>query len=98
LDPLLLLRTPSRLSLASQSLDMVYAAHVLHHVAAPVDLLRRVQRCLRPGGALFLVETLENHPLLRLGRGLHPRWRGMPSARDCALSSCWPWCETRAFA
>jgi len=64
------------LPLAGSSLDMIYAAHVLHHVAAPGDLLRQARRCLRPGGTLLLVETLEDHPLLRLGRDLHPRWNG----------------------
>lgn len=66
----------SALPLASKSLDMVYAAHVLHHVDAPFELLDQVRRCLRPGGTLLLVETLEDHPLLRLGRDLRPRWRG----------------------
>lgn len=64
------------LPLAGGSLDMVYAAHVLHHVAEPGQVLIEVRRCLRPGGTLFLVETLEDHPLLRLGRDLRPRWRG----------------------
>jgi SAM-dependent methyltransferase len=64
------------LPLADGSLDMIYAAHVLHHVAAPGDLLRQARRCLRPGGTLLLVETLEDHPLLRLGRALRPRWNG----------------------
>jgi SAM-dependent methyltransferase len=64
------------LPLADHSLDMVYAAHVLHHVVAPGKLLDQVRRCLRPGGTLFLVETLEDHPLLRLGRSARPEWRG----------------------
>jgi len=64
------------LPLAGGSLDMVYAAHVLHHVETPEALLGEVRRCLRAGGTLLLVETLEDHPLLRWGRSLRPRWRG----------------------
>ena len=29
-----------------------------------------------PGGVLFLVETVTDHPLLRLARRLYPVWRG----------------------
>jgi SAM-dependent methyltransferase len=64
------------LPFADGAFDMVYAAHVLHHVDAPEELMGQVQRCLRAEGILFLVETLDDHPLLRLGRDLHPQWRG----------------------
>jgi SAM-dependent methyltransferase len=64
------------LPVAGRSLDMVYAAHVLHHVDAPDRLLAEVRRCLRVGGTLLLVETVEDHPLLRIGRALRPRWHG----------------------
>jgi ubiquinone/menaquinone biosynthesis C-methylase UbiE len=64
------------LPFASRALDMVYAAHLLHHVAGSGALLGEARRCLRPGGVLFLVETVEDHPLVRLGRRLHPRWGG----------------------
>jgi ubiquinone/menaquinone biosynthesis C-methylase UbiE len=64
------------LPFADSALDMVYAAHVLHHVASYLDLLSEVRRCLRADGMLFVVETVEDHPLVRWGRVLHPRWRG----------------------
>jgi len=64
------------LPFADASLDMVYAAHLVHHIVAYRSLLREVRRCLRPGGTLYLVETVENYPLVRLGRTLHPWWRG----------------------
>jgi ubiquinone/menaquinone biosynthesis C-methylase UbiE len=66
----------SALPFADGSLDLVYATHVLHHVAAHRRLLCDVRRCLRQGGTLLLVETVEDHPVLRLGRALHPVWRG----------------------
>jgi len=64
------------LPFATGAFDMVYAAHVLHHVPDPVVLLSEARRCLRPGGVLFVVESVEDHPLLRIGRSLHPWWRG----------------------
>jgi ubiquinone/menaquinone biosynthesis C-methylase UbiE len=64
------------LPFADRALDMVYAAHLLHHVAGYGALLSEARRCLRQGGILFLVETVEDHPLVRLGRRLHPRWHG----------------------
>jgi SAM-dependent methyltransferase len=64
------------LPFAGGAFDVVYAAHVLHHVDAPGALMGQVRRCLRAGGILFLVETLDDHPLLRLGRDLYPHWRG----------------------
>jgi ubiquinone/menaquinone biosynthesis C-methylase UbiE len=64
------------LPLAGGSVDLVYAAHLLHHVGETAALLGEARRCLRRHGFLFLVETVEDHPLIRLGRRLHPRWRG----------------------
>ena len=64
------------LPFADQALDMVYAAHLLHHVADGDALLGEMRRCLRQGGFLFLIETVEDHLLVRLGRRLHPRWAG----------------------
>lgn len=58
------------------SWDMVYVAHVLHHVRAYKQVLAEIQRCLAPGGYVFVVETVEDNPLLRLSRRLRPSWRG----------------------
>jgi hypothetical protein len=38
--------------------------------------LAEVWRCLRPGGLLFLVETVEDNPMIRWGRRLYPSWLG----------------------
>jgi hypothetical protein len=40
--------------------------------------LAEAWRCLRPGGVLFLVETVEDNPVIRWGRRLYPRWLGDP--------------------
>lgn len=58
------------------SLDLVYIQHVLHHIGNVNRALAEVHRCLRPGGTLFLVETVEDNPIIRLGRRLHPSWMG----------------------
>lgn len=58
------------------ALDFVYIQHVLHHIGDVERALAEVRRVLRPGGTLFLVETVEDNPLIRWGRRLHPRWLG----------------------
>lgn len=40
---------------ADESIDIVYAFHFLEHVARPINVLREIQRVLRPGGVLNLV-------------------------------------------
>lgn len=61
---------------AANSLDVVYIQHVLHHIGDVRRALREAFRCLKPTGRLFLVETVEDNPLIRWGRRLHPRWLG----------------------
>lgn len=39
------------------SLDAVICSHMIHHVPAPVVLLRQIARCLKPGGLLLVNET-----------------------------------------
>jgi ubiquinone/menaquinone biosynthesis C-methylase UbiE len=55
---------------------LIYVAHVLHHIANYEAVLAEIIRCLAEGGVLFLVETVTDHPLLRLGRAVHPFWQG----------------------
>ncbi len=62
--------------LASESFDVVYIQHVLHHIGDPAQALREAWRLLRPGGVLFLVETVEDNPIIRWGRRLYPSWLG----------------------
>lgn len=65
-----------RLPFPDAAFDMIYVAHVLHHIADYPAVLAEIRRCLAPGGVLFLVETVTDHPLLRLARRIHPVWRG----------------------
>jgi ubiquinone/menaquinone biosynthesis C-methylase UbiE len=65
-----------RLPFADNSFDMIYIQHVLHHIGDVDRALTEVRRCLRPGGYLFLVETVEDNPIIHWGRRLYPRWLG----------------------
>ncbi len=58
----------------AESFDMIYISHVLHHAKDVDAVLRECFRCLRPGGVLFVIETIEDSPLLRLARAIQPRW------------------------
>jgi SAM-dependent methyltransferase len=64
------------LPFAAGFFDLIYIQHVLHHIGDPVQALAEAYRCLRPGGILFLVETVEDNPIIRWGRSLHPSWLG----------------------
>ena len=66
----------TELPFADQSFGMIYIAHVLHHVADYEQVLGEMARCLTDNGRLFIVETVTDNPLLRLGRKLHPVWQG----------------------
>ncbi|UCE87547.1 MAG: class I SAM-dependent methyltransferase [Deltaproteobacteria bacterium] len=59
---------------ADQSFDMVYISHVLHHAADMGAVLEESYRSLRPGGILFVIETVDDSPLMRLARAIQPRW------------------------
>ena len=71
-----LLASGLQLPFAAGSLDCIYIQHVLHHIGDVDQALAEVWRCLRPAGTLFLVETVEDNPLIRAGRRLYPRWLG----------------------
>lgn len=67
----------ARLPLADASVALVWCVHVLHHLPEPAQVLGEVRRVLRPGGWLVLAESVEDNPLLRLGRRLHASWDGV---------------------
>ena len=64
------------LPVASNSLDVIYIQHVLHHIGDVDQALKEVHRCLKPGGMLFLVETVEDSPLIHWGRRVSSNWLG----------------------
>lgn len=60
------------------TLGLVWCIHVLHHLDDPVRVLAEVRRVLRPGGHLVLAETVEDNPVVRVGRRVRPEWDGVP--------------------
>jgi SAM-dependent methyltransferase len=61
---------------ADETYDVVYIQHVLHHIGSVEKALSEARRVLKPGGYLFLIETIEDNPLIRWGRRLYPKWMG----------------------
>ncbi len=60
----------------AEAFDVIYIQHVLHHIGDVGQALAEVRRCLKPGGVLFLIETVEDNPIIRWGRRLYPKWLG----------------------
>jgi SAM-dependent methyltransferase len=60
--------------LASGSFEMVYISHVLHHAHNVDAVLAESHRLLVPGGLLFVIETIDDSPLMRLARAVQPSW------------------------
>jgi len=56
------------------SFEMVYVSHVLHHASDVDAALAEAYRVLAPGGLLFVIETVDDSPLMRLARALQPSW------------------------
>lgn len=56
------------------SFEMVYISHVLHHANDLDAVLDEVHRLLVPGGLLFVIETIDDSPLMRLARRIEPSW------------------------
>lgn len=65
------------LPFGADTFDLVYASHVLHHAQCS-SVLREVHRVLRPGGVFFVIESIEDSPVMRLARNIYPKWGPYP--------------------
>jgi SAM-dependent methyltransferase len=65
-----------KIPMAGETFDVVYVQHVLHHIGDVEQALSEARRVLKPGGYLFLIETIEDNPFIRWGRRLYPSWMG----------------------
>lgn len=63
-----------QMPLPDERFDMVYVSHVLHHAHDVDRVLAEAHRVLAPGGCLFVIETIDDSPLMRLARALQPSW------------------------
>jgi SAM-dependent methyltransferase len=68
----------SSLPFGDATVGLVWCIHVLHHLDDPVRVLAEIRRVLRPGGHLVLAETVEDNPVVRVGRRVRPEWDGVP--------------------
>ncbi len=62
------------LPFADAHFDMVYISHVLHHATDVGAVIAESHRALAPGGLIFVIETIDDSPLMRLARALQPSW------------------------
>ena len=65
-----------KIPVVDESIDVVYIQHVLHHIGDVPGALREACRVLRPGGYLFLIETVEDSPIIHWGRRMYSNWLG----------------------
>ncbi len=71
------LATGNSLPFSENCFDIVILKEVIHHLSHPREVLAEARRCLRPGGFLWIREPVEDDPILRFGRNLHPYWQGV---------------------
>lgn len=67
-----------------QAFDVITLSHVIEHVHAPLDMLARLYRLLRPGGVIWLeTPNLDSAGSRRFGKA----WRGLETPRHLVLFS-----------
>ena len=74
----------ARLAEFPNQMDCIMCSHLLEHVHEPLDLLRKLQSALKPGGHLLL--TLPNS-LSKLRYYFRDDWRGLEAPRHLAIPS-----------
>lgn len=90
-DGALLLTDVAALPLRSHSLDAVFGAGLISHLASPAENLRELARVVRPGGVLALFHPIGREALAaRHGRTLTPDdLRAEPNLRPLLAGSGW---------
>jgi len=68
--------------LPDESVDVVFAQAIFHHIDDLARVRREVQRILRPGGCLILQEPIRFSPTMRLLRRAFPRRDAIISAHE----------------
>ncbi|MGW5615127.1 class I SAM-dependent methyltransferase [Streptomyces sp. NPDC003877] len=90
-EGMLLLTDVAALPLRAQSLDAVFGAGLVSHLASPAENLRELARVVRPGGVLALFHPIGRAALAaRHGRPLTPEdLRAEPNLRPLLAGSGW---------
>lgn len=73
-----------RLEQYPKGFDCIVCSHVLEHVYAPLDLLEKLYRALKPGGTLLLSAP---NAMSDASRFFGPHWRGLEAPRHLAIPS-----------
>lgn len=90
-DGRLLVADVAALPLRSRSLDAVFGAGLISHLARPAENLRELARVVRPGGVLALFHPIGRAALAaRQGRQITPEdLRAEPNLRPLLAASGW---------
>ena len=86
-----------QLPFADGSFDLIYVQHVLHHIGDVQQALKEIGRCLVEGGTLFLIETVEDSPLITIGRNLHDNWLGDEITARFSFAEMGGWVKSADF-
>lgn len=63
---------------SDSSYHAALAIAVFHHIAKVDFSLSELVRCLKPGGLLVVHEVVDDNPIFRTLRSVHPYYKGMP--------------------
>lgn len=68
--------TGEYLPFQNRSVNIVLMEDVLHHSNSVERCICETSRCLEKDGLLAMSETVEENPIIKIGRWLYPYWQG----------------------
>lgn len=73
-----ILCTGTALPFKDNSFDIIVSQEVLHHVDNVSTSIDEINRCLKTECVLLIRDTVEDSLIIRIGRDLHPSYKGIP--------------------
>lgn len=73
---------------APRRYDVIFMIGVLHHLSAPIEILRRLRALLVPGGVVVVNEPQSANALIRCARAWRTRVDAAYSAEQAQYSEC----------
>ena len=70
--------TGERLPFADNTFDLIVEFHTLHHIRDYTKVIADVHRCLKKDGHFLMVEAVNDNPVFRRIRDMHPITEHMP--------------------